>query len=203
LADPAGGSYEVVREAPAFTPAEYARAQALVEISGAVLRQQAQHATLLLPDGAELLVRPADADDTEAVRRLHGRCSVATLGRRYPGGPPSGARLRRLLTPAGGLTMVGQHGDEVVATASLVVEGDLGEVALLVEDAWQRRGVGTALLRRLLEYARQAGSAAVTAHGGADNAAMLRTLRRAGTGTVDRDGEMVSVTLPVAAHART
>jgi GNAT superfamily N-acetyltransferase len=195
LTDPAGGAYEVVRGAPAFTPAEYARAQALVEMSGAVLRQHAQHATLLLPDGAELLIRPAGPDDTDAVRRLHGRSSVATLGRRYPAGPPSDGRLRRLLTPAGGLTLVGQHGDEVVAMANLLVEGDLGEVALLVEDAWQRRGVGTALLRRLVEYARHAGSAAVVAHAGADNVAMLRTLRRIGTCTTDRDGNMLSVTL--------
>jgi GNAT superfamily N-acetyltransferase len=198
LADPAGGSYEVERGAPAFTPAEYARAQALVEVSGAVLRQHAVRTTLLMPDGAELLVRPAAADDAEAVRRLHGRSSVATLGRRYPGGPPADARLRRLLAPAGGVTLVAQHGDQVVAMANLLIEGDLGEVALLVEDAWQRRGVGTALLRRLLEYARQAGSAAVVAHAGADNVAMLRTLRRIGSGTTDRDGAMVSVTMPVA-----
>jgi hypothetical protein len=198
LADPAGGSLEVVRAAPAFTPAEYARAQALVEVAGVVLRQHARYATLLLPDGAELLVRPAGADDANAVRRLHGRCSVATLGRRYPGGPPAENRLRPLLTPAGGITLVAQHGDEVVAMANLLVEGDLGEVALLVEDAWQRRGVGTALLRRLVGFARQAGSAAVVAHAPAENVAMQRTLRRIGAGATDRDGAMLSVTLPVA-----
>jgi hypothetical protein len=32
LPDPAGGSYEVIRRQPAFTPAEYARAQALVAL---------------------------------------------------------------------------------------------------------------------------------------------------------------------------
>src|ERR1700712_2582303 len=51
LTDPAGGSYEVLRAAPAFTPAEFARAQALVEVSGALLRQQAEQTTLLLTDG--------------------------------------------------------------------------------------------------------------------------------------------------------
>jgi GNAT superfamily N-acetyltransferase len=132
------------------------------------------------------------------VRRLHGRCSVATLGRRYPGGPPAENRLRPLLAPAGGITLVAQHGDEVVAMANLLVEGDLGEVALLVEDAWQRRGVGTALLRRLVGFARQAGSAAVVAHARAENVAMQRTLRRIGAGATDRDGTMLSVTLPVA-----
>jgi ribosomal protein S18 acetylase RimI-like enzyme len=203
LADPAGASFDVVRTAPAFTPAEYARAQALVEVSGAVLRRNAQHATLLLPDGAELLVRPAGVGDAGAVRRLHGRCSVATLGRRYPGGPPAENRLRPLLAPAGGVTLVAQHGEEVVAMANLLVEGDLGEVALLVEDAWQRRGVGTALLRRLLGYARKAGSAAVVSHSRAENVAMQRTLRRIGAGATNRDGAMLSVTLPVPDPAAT
>jgi len=35
LADPAGGSVVVRREAPAFTPAEYARAQAVVQVAAA------------------------------------------------------------------------------------------------------------------------------------------------------------------------
>jgi GNAT superfamily N-acetyltransferase len=199
LADPGGGSFEVLRPRPSFTPAEYARAQALVEVSGALLRQRAEHVTLLLPDGAELLVRPATADDLDGVQRLHARSSAATRQRRYlTGQVPPESRLRRLLEPPSGLTLLAQHDDRVVAMATLVVEGDLGEVALLVEDGWQRRGVGTALLRRLLAYAQSAGTAAVVAHTGADNVAMLRTLRRFGATGGDRDGTLLSVTLPVA-----
>src|SRR4051794_36398107 len=85
LADPAGGSYEVLRGAPAFTPAEYARAQALLEVSGALLRQHVEQATLLLPDGAELLIRPATGDDVDGVRRLHAHSSETSRQRRYPG----------------------------------------------------------------------------------------------------------------------
>jgi RimJ/RimL family protein N-acetyltransferase len=86
----------------------------------------------------------------------------------------------------------------VVAMASLHAEGDLAEVALLVSDDWQRRGVGTALLRRLVAFARRTGRAAVVAHTAGDNVAMLRTLRRIGAGASERDGEIVTVTLPVA-----
>jgi GNAT superfamily N-acetyltransferase len=206
LVDPAGGSYELLRKEPAFTPAEYARAQALVEVSGAVLRRQDEHTTLLLPDGAELLIRPAVGDDAEAVRRLHARSSATSRQHRYPGGgqTPGDARLRRLLEPVGGVTLLALHHepgtgeDRVVAMANLLAEGDLGEVAMLVDDAWQRRGIGTALLRRLVAYARHGGFAALVAHAGADNVAMLRTLRRIGAGTAHRDGTMVSVTLPMA-----
>jgi GNAT superfamily N-acetyltransferase len=199
LADPAGGSYEVLRREPAYTPAEFARAQALMEVSGALLRHCSEHATLLLPDGSELLVRAAVADDLEAVSRLHTRASEATRRRRYlaGGGAPAEARVRQLLEPARGLTLLALRENQVVAMANLIIEGDLGEVALLVEDAWQRRGIGTALLRRLTAYAEGAGTAALVAHTGADNVAMLRTLRRFGATGGDRDGTMLTVTLPV------
>jgi GNAT superfamily N-acetyltransferase len=196
LADPAGGTFEVLRPAPAFTPAEYARAQALVEVSTALLRQNESQTTLLLPDGSELLIRPATGDDLAAVRGLHDSDGEAAR-LRYLGNVPSEARLARLLEPIGGVTLLAVDGDEVVAMANLVAEGDLGEIALLVRDEWQRRGIGTALLRRLLGYADRAGFAAIVAHAAADNTAILRTLRRIGPGAVDRDGPMVSVTLPV------
>jgi GNAT superfamily N-acetyltransferase len=204
LADPAGGSYEVLREMPAFTPAEYARAQALVEVAAALLRRAGQ-TTLLLPDGSELVIRAAIADDLEGVQRLHERSSAATRQRRYPGGvrTPSEARLRRLLDPDDGLTLLAVHDDRLVAMANLIVEGDLGEVALMVQDDWQRRGIGTALLRRLTAYAEGTGLAALVAHTGADNAAMLRTLRRFGADGGERDGAMLSVTLPVTGRQHT
>ncbi|BAL92017.1 hypothetical protein AMIS_67970 [Actinoplanes missouriensis 431] len=200
LADPAGGTYEVLRALPAFTPAEYARAQTLVEIAGAVVRQRHEHVTLLLADGAELVVRPATTDDLAAVRELHENCSPATLHDRYlSGATPRDSRLRQLLEPAGGVTLVATTpAGAVIAMANLVTEGDLGEVALLVEDGWQRRGLGTALLRRLHAHAERSGTAAIVAHTGAENVAMLSTLRRIGAGSIERDGSLVSVTLPAA-----
>jgi GNAT superfamily N-acetyltransferase len=198
LADPGGGSYEVLRRRPAFTPAEFARAQALVELSGAMLRHHQEQITLLLPDGAELNVRPAAAEDADGVRDLHARCSAATLAARYlGGGAPTEARMARLLEPAGGRTLVVTSGSTIVAMASLLAEGDLAEIAILVEDRWQRRGVGTALLRRLFAWAERGRFAALVAHTAADNVAMLRTLGRLGAGPADRDGSMVTVTLPV------
>ena len=200
LADPSGGSYELLRALPAFTPAEYARAQALVEVATGVLRRRHDEVTLLLPDGAELVLRQATADDLAGLRDLHENCSPQTLHRRYlTGGVPAESRLRRLLEPAGGVTLLAvAPGGAVLAAAHLIVEGDLGEVAVLVDDDWQRRGLGTALLRRLRAHAEQAGIAAVVAHIGADNEAMLRTLRRLGAEPADRDGGLVSVTLPAA-----
>jgi RimJ/RimL family protein N-acetyltransferase len=198
LADPAGGSFEVLRPQPAFTPAEFARAQALVKLAGSLLTQQDEQATLLMPDGTEVLVRPATHDDLDDVRRLHERSSVETLRRRYlGGGRPADARLARMLTPTTGRTLVAIVGDEVIAMANLLAEGDLGEVALLVEDKWQRQGIGTALLRRLMAYAERGPFAALIAHIAVDNVAMLRSVRRLGAGQIDRDGSMLTFTLPM------
>ncbi|MGC4787543.1 GNAT family N-acetyltransferase [Micromonospora sp. DT178] len=205
LDDPAGGSYALRRAVPGFTPAEYARAQALVELSAAVARRAAEQVTLVLPDGAEAVVRPASVDDLPGVIELHEACSAHSRHRRYLGGAavPPPARLRRLLEPARGVTLLATAGDAgatepVVAMANLLAEGDEAEVALLVRDDWQRRGLGSALLRRLVRHAEQAGYAALVLHVHAENAPMLRTVRRLGRLTpTERDGALVTLTVPL------
>ncbi|MGC4783031.1 GNAT family N-acetyltransferase [Micromonospora zamorensis] len=211
LADPAGGSFSLRRVAPAFTPAEYARAQALVELAATVVRRAAEQITLVLPDGAEVAVRPACADDLSGVVELHEACSPRSRHRRYLGGAalPQPARLRRLLEPSRGLTLVatatGADGEaeSVVALANLLGEGDEAEVALLVRDDWQRRGLGSALLRRLAQHADRSGYAALVLHVQADNAPMLRTLRRLNrSSSAERDGTLLTLTVPLAADRK-
>jgi GNAT superfamily N-acetyltransferase len=206
LPDPAGGSFEVTRTEPSFTPAEYARAQALVDLAAAVGQRAAERVTLVLADGAELTVRPATPDDAAAVRGMHRRCSTASRRHRYlDEHVPSGDRLARLLDPASGVSLVAVAGGvdgapaHVVAMANLVVEGDLAEAALLVEDGWQHRGLGGALLRRLAEHAGRSGHAALVVHTEADNAAMLRILDRLGpTGPAEPDAGLLTITVPLA-----
>ncbi|MET8278121.1 GNAT family N-acetyltransferase [Micromonospora sp. NPDC005174] len=204
LADPAGGSFALRRAAPAFTPAEYARAQALVELAATVTRRAAEQVTLVLPDDAEVAVRPASADDLAGVLELHEGCSPRSRERRYLSGAalPRQDRLRRLLEPTRGLTLVATTTDgdgTVVAMANLLGEGDEAEAALLVRDDWQRRGLGSALLRRLVSHADRAGYAALVLHVRADNAPMLRTLRRLDRpSSVQRDAGLLTLTLPLA-----
>ncbi|WCN83051.1 GNAT family N-acetyltransferase [Micromonospora sp. LH3U1] len=211
LADPAGGSFALHRAAPAFTPAEYARAQALVELAATVVRRAAEQVTLVLPDGAELAVRPACAADVSGVQELHEVCSPRSRHRRYLGGAalPQPARLRRLLEPSRGLSLIatttGSDGaaESVIAMANLVGEGDEAEVALLVRDDWQRRGLGSALLRRLAQHADRAGYAALVLHVQAENTPMLRTLQRLGRpGSAERDGALLTLTVPLVAERK-
>jgi GNAT superfamily N-acetyltransferase len=189
LADPLGGSFEVLRGRPAFTPAEFARARALVALAGTIQRRQDEQVALLLPSGRELLIRPATADDLEGGRDLHGRPD---------------AWLRRLLAPTGGVCLVAEDAASgVIASASLVVEGDLGELSLLVDPGWRRRGLGTFLLRRLLKWAGRHDLAALTMHVRTDDVAMLRTVRRLDASFSPADSGIVDVTLAVPAAVLT
>ncbi|MDM4718136.1 GNAT family N-acetyltransferase [Micromonospora sp. WMMA1363] len=212
LADPGGGSYELRRAVPRFTPAEYARAQTLVELGATAARRAAERVNLVLPDGAEVQVRPATGEDLLGVVDLHERCSGRSRYRRYLGGSttPAPARLRRLLEPARGVTLLatttgsGEAVEPVVAMANLLAEGDVAEAALLVRDDWQRRGLGSNLLRRLVRHAERAGYAALVLHTQAENTPMLRTARRLERpAVVERDGSLVMLTVPLAVDVPT
>lgn len=206
LPAPGGGAWLIERAGPAFTPAEYARAQALMAVAGAA----APHppATVLLPDGEELVVRRAQARDLDAVRALYERCSPATLRRHFLAEPPrlSRAHVVRRLLPPSGWTLLAEVPAEagpgrVVAIATLVGEGVQGELSLLVEDVWQRRGVGVAMLRRMVSAAAAAGYHAVHGRSLAGDLMMLRILRQLGHHRhIERDGEVVTVTVPLASE---
>ncbi|WP_027346065.1 GNAT family N-acetyltransferase [Hamadaea tsunoensis] len=202
VTDPAGGMLVLNRRHPAFTPAEYARAQALAEIAAQATAAQLVQASLLLPDGSELSVRVAHSSDVEEIVAMHGRCSAESLYRRYLTGTrgPTAEQVARLVEPRRGCSLVaGTPDGRVVAFANLLGEGDLAEAALLVQDGWQGRGLGTALLRRLVALARPADIVAIELHTHADNAAMLRTVRRLGEPVAyDRDGSIVTATLALA-----
>jgi RimJ/RimL family protein N-acetyltransferase len=188
LPDPSGGTLQVHRLAPPFTPAEYARAHAMVDLVGAISQQATTHWRVLLAGGAELTVRPARDEDVDAIVALHERCSPATRYRRYLCGTagPSAARLLRMVRMDHGYTLVVEAepalgGQPVlVAMANLLWEGSEAELGLLVADDWQRHGLGSALLHRLVRLAEAAGIEALHAHTHADNAAMIATMRRLG-----------------------
>jgi GNAT superfamily N-acetyltransferase len=68
---------------------------------------------------------------------------------------------------------------------------DTAEVAVVVVDAWQSRGVGTALLTGLTRRARAQGLRRYKAIVSADNHAVLEALERlGGEGTTTTDGQV-------------
>ncbi|MDX2646767.1 GNAT family N-acetyltransferase [Streptomyces sp. PA03-1a] len=183
LRDPAGGTLTVERAYLPFTPTEFARARALVELDAHLgTRVPEDRAVLTLPEGNEITVRRAGPEDLEAARELHERCSARTLTRRYHGPVADVDRyLTHLLSPRFGQTLAVQTvSGRLVALGHLLWDGDETEVALLVEDAWQRRGIGLELLRRLVSQAVDAGCESVYAVTRATNTGMVATMRRLG-----------------------
>ncbi|MEV1046348.1 GNAT family N-acetyltransferase [Streptomyces sp. NPDC049916] len=180
LRDPSGGVISVERPYLPFTPTEFARARALVELDARLgPRVPRGEDVLTLPEGNEITVRRADRGDLVAARAMHDRCSQRTLGLRYHGPVADADRyLDHLLSPRFGRTLTVQTASgKLVALGHLLWDGDETEVALLVEDEWQRRGIGSELLRRLVVLAGEAGCDSVYAVTQARNTGMVAAMR--------------------------
>ncbi|MFR9676705.1 N-acetyltransferase family protein [Streptomyces sp. TR06-5] len=179
LGDPAGGVLVVERPRAPFTPVEYARARALVAHDR---RPSRRRWDVTAGDGCALVLRSADTHDLAAVRALHARCSRQSLAARYHGRVADlDTLLGRLLSPRSGRTLVAENASgRVVAVGHLLWDGTETEAALLVEDAWQGRGVGSGLLRQLVALAWEDGCSAVYAVTGVANSAMVAAVRGLG-----------------------
>ncbi|HSA53826.1 MAG TPA: GNAT family N-acetyltransferase [Yinghuangia sp.] len=207
---PDGRAVRVSRAGMPFTMTEAARAAALARMvdSGAPLPPPASVGTwLLLADGTEVLLRPGRADDVDEVQHMHDRCSPESRRLRYFTAIPRLPRvaLERLLVPRAGVTLVAVRPDGgVAAVGSLLHTHDpgSGELALLVEDDWQGRGLGTAMLRRLGSLARARGMAELRAHVLPGNGRMLGVFDRAGlTGRRRFEEGVVRLSMPVVRSA--
>ncbi|MGW2303727.1 GNAT family N-acetyltransferase [Streptomyces sp. NPDC001809] len=180
LRDPHGGTLVVERAYLPFTPTEFARARALVELDARLgPRVPRSRDVLTLPEGNEITVRRADQRDLSAARAMHDRCSARTLGLRYHGPVGDADRyLDHLLSPRFGRTLAVQTASgRLVALGHLLWDGDETEVALMVEDDWQRRGIGSELLGRLVAMAEEAGCASVYAVTQSSNTGMVAAMR--------------------------
>lgn len=183
LPAPEGGVLTVERPYLPFTPTEFARARALVELDGRLgPRIPRSQDVLTLPEGDDITVRRVDTGDLAAAREMHERCSSRTLGLRYHGPVGDADRyLNHLLSPRYGRTLAAQTASgRIVGLGHLLWDGDETEVALLVEDEWQRRGVGGELLGRLVAMAAEAGCASVYAVTKASNTGMVAAMRGLG-----------------------
>lgn len=170
-----------------FTATEIAQATALLDLAGSSdgRRLPPPRVSVQLTDGSEVMLRAATAADAPLVAALHARCSPQTRSlRSLPTRPVLAAAVLQELIGADGSTSmlaVTPDGGAAVGLANLIRRTpDTAEVALLVEDAWQGRGVGTALARKMVELARSDQITEIVATSQVGNGALTRVLRRAG-----------------------
>ena len=148
-------------------------------------------------------------DDGPRIAEFHRALSLETVHFRYFSGlsrlPP--AMLERLTHPdfARDMVLLAELGERVIALASYHrgQSTDGAEVAFVVADAHQGRGLGTALLEILAELARERGVTHFRADTLFANRAMLRVFSDAGF-EVERkpDQEVVHVRFPLALTER-
>jgi L-amino acid N-acyltransferase YncA len=188
-----------------YTPAEWARADVLVEIASRLAEREVSPVQEPpRPGSAVPELRKATVDDAEAVVAMHDRCSYESRTRRYHVPMPklTARTARHLSAPAGGISIVASAGEAVVGMATAApweeLSGSAMEVAVLVEDGWQRHGLGSQLLRRVIREARDLGADRVVCMVQPENDAMLRTVEglRMRTRVVQDSGHlMVTVAL--------
>lgn len=137
---------------------------------------QQYNTPIALRDGTRILLRAIRPEDEPLMVGFHEMLSDRSVYYRYFTALPlkqrtSHARLARLcfIDYDREMALVAVHDDPLTGTASVVGVGRLcrehgrneAEFAVVVADRWQRRGLGTQLLRRLVEVGREEGLARI------------------------------------------
>ncbi len=144
---------------------------------------------LILKDGTAAQIRPAVAEDAERFVKFLESVSEESLSRRFFAAlKPDAAAAALLGAPAEErMTLVVLMGEpdqpRIVATGSYIREGseaDSAEIAFLVHDAYQGRGLATLILERLALVAARHGIRRFVAQIRPENDRMLEVLRQSG-----------------------
>lgn len=190
----------------ATSETERARAGALRDLVAAAMFGPWQEASEAPGprDPHRLLLRETTPADLPGLIALHARCSADTLFRRYHAPAPrlTDRLARALLQPSGGRSMALLDGDVLVAHG--MVAGPEGlDLGLLVEDRWQRLGLGTRLLHALAQDAAHNGHQSLTCLVQPDNHAMLGLVHDAGLRARLRSQDgLVRISIPLGALTR-
>lgn len=141
---------------------------------------------VVLADGGTVHVRPISPRDADHLRAFHARLSDETVFLRFFSTKPtlSAEEVERFthVDNHGRVALVAELGDRIVGVARYDRESaaESAEVAFVVGDEDQGRGIGTVLLEHLAAAARERGITRFVAQTLAQNYRMLGVLRAAG-----------------------
>lgn len=156
-----------------------------------------------LRDGTSVLIRPIRPEDEPLMVAFHKTLSAESVYRRYFSQLKLDQRIahERLTRICFNdyereMALVVEYQNPRTGAAEILGVGRLSkerglnqaEFAMLVSDAWQKHGLGTELLKRLVQVGRNEKLSSITADILADNVAMQIVSRKAGF-TVTRDPE--------------
>jgi len=144
----------------------------------------------VLADGSTVHLRPIQPTDGAALRHFHERLSAETVYLRFFGPRPTlpDADVERFthVDYQERVAVVALLHDEIVAVARYDrIGGEQAEIAFVVADGLQGRGIGTLLLEWLAAYARANGITRFIAETLTHNRRMLDVFHAAGAELVD------------------
>jgi GNAT superfamily N-acetyltransferase len=152
-------------------------------------------------NGTRVRIAALRRGDAEAVFAMLSRCSAATMYHRFHGVTDGISHATKLMAGAADLSAYAAwHADRCVGLASLALDRDGStHIGVLVEDGWQRRGVGSSLMGALVDRARERRLSTLVADVLADRQFILPLLARIGptTTSVVNGGYRVRVGLEV------
>lgn len=154
-----------------------------------------------------LALRPVTGSEIPAIGAMWERCSLATRIARFhaPVRDIPASYLKAVLAdPAANVLAACEPAGDVVALTSLIRTPGSGtaELGVLVEDAWQRRGIGRRLVAHLITAAPARGITTLTASVLAANAQVADLLRQVpGQFSIALDGEALNVQVCLACRA--
>lgn len=143
-------------------------------------------ADVVLSDGGTVHLRPIVAADADQLVAFHGRLSDRTRYFRYfgpyPRMPKRDVERFSHVDYVNRVAFVALLGDDIVAVGRFdrLDEQDSAEVAFVVEDGHQGRGLGSILLEHLAAAARECGLRRFVAEVLAENSQMVHVFRDAG-----------------------
>ena len=142
----------------------------------------------LLRDGTMINFRPIHPTDEHRMRDLFYALSQETLYYRFMSRPkqlrPQEVHEYVFINHRSDVAIVGTipeaHGEDIIAIGRYYLneQTNLAEVAFVVRDDWQKRGIGTFLYRHLANIARRNGIRGFTAEVLRDNRAMQRVFSK-------------------------
>jgi GNAT superfamily N-acetyltransferase len=142
-------------------------------------------------------IAPFDADDTASVLAMVRRCSATTLYRRFHGITNGILATEELLHAEGSQSFIARAHDRCVGVATLTPGPDGADIGVLVEDACQRKRVGTALIAALVARARELGVTQLRADLLDENRFLVPVLTRIGPAhtALERGGYHIDIAL--------
>lgn len=161
-----------------------------------------REAEIVLRDGSTVHVRPVKATDKEAIRAFLERLSTESIGFRFFGAPDLEWVIKWSVDVdyRDRFAVVAQSGTprQIIAHAAYVrSDEERAEVAFLVDDEWQGRGIATVLLAHLAEVAEKHGISTFTAEVLPHNHRMIQVFRESGFPVEMHSGpDAIDIALP-------